>query len=62
MFFLYCDTNYTKHNFQEATPCSLLLPHLGAASGSDLTEVAYGVAQPTREGQIVDSMHVTGGK
>ena len=51
MCFLYCDTNYTKrHYFQEATPCSLLLPQLGVANSGDLTEVAYGVAQPTTEG------------
>ena len=31
------------------------------ARGGDLTEVAYGVAQPTREDQTVDSMPVTGG-
>ena len=58
----YSDANYTKrHNFQEATPGSLLLPQLGVASGGDLTEVAYDVAQPTKEGQIMHSMPVTGG-
>ena len=31
------------------------------ASGGDLTEVAYGVAQPTKEGQTVHSTPVTGG-
>ena len=31
------------------------------ARGGDLTEVPYGVAQPTREDQTVDSMTVTGG-
>ncbi|CAO2827886.1 unnamed protein product, partial [Amaranthus hypochondriacus] len=35
---------------KEATPCSLLLPQLGVARGDDLTEVAYGVAQPTHKG------------
>ena len=30
-------------------------------SSSDLTEVAYGVAQPTKEGQIVHCMPVIGG-
>ena len=57
----YYDVNYTKrHNFQEATPCSVLLPQLGVASGGGLIEVAFGVTQPTREGQIVHSMPVTG--
>ncbi|XP_057533090.1 uncharacterized protein LOC130810986 [Amaranthus tricolor] len=46
---------------QEATPCSLLLPQLGIASDGDLTEVAYGVAQPNKEGQTVHSMPVTSG-
>ena len=32
------------------------------ASGGDLTEVAYGVAQPKREGQTVHSMPVTCGQ
>ncbi|XP_057535663.1 uncharacterized protein LOC130813794 [Amaranthus tricolor] len=36
---------------KETTPCSLLLPQLGVANGGDLTEVAYGVAQPTKESQ-----------
>ena len=58
----YYDANYTRrHNFQDATPCSLLLPQLGVASGGDLTEIAYGVAQPTKEGQTVHSMPVTSG-
>ena len=57
----YSDANYTKrHKFQEVTPCSLLLLLLGVASGGDLTEVAYGVAQSTKEGQTVHSMPVTG--
>ena len=43
------------------TPCSLLQPQLGVASDSDLIEVAYGVAQPTKEGQKVHSILVTGG-
>ena len=30
-------------------------------SGGDLTEVGYGVAQPTKEGKIVYYMPVTGG-
>ncbi|XP_057524186.1 uncharacterized protein LOC130803956 [Amaranthus tricolor] len=46
---------------QEATPCSILLPQLGVASDSDLTEVTYGVAQPNKEGQTVHSISVTSG-
>ena len=58
----YYDAYYTKrHNGQEATPCSLLLPQLGVASDGDLTEVAYGVAQPTKEGQTMHSLPVTSG-
>ena len=58
----YYDANYTKgHNFQKATPCSLLLPQLRVASSGDLTEVAYGMAQPTKEGQTMYSMPVTSG-
>ena len=37
-----------------------MLPQLGVASGGDLTEVAYSVALPTREGQTMHSMPVTG--
>ena len=58
----YYDSYYTKrHNFHEATPCSLLLPQLGVASDGDLTEVAYGMAQPNKEGQTVHSVPVTSG-
>ncbi|XP_057527500.1 uncharacterized protein LOC130806439 isoform X2 [Amaranthus tricolor] len=46
---------------KEATPCSLLVPQLGVTNGGDLTEVAYGMAQPTKEGQTVYSMPITGG-
>jgi hypothetical protein len=38
-----------------------LLPQLGVARGGALTEVAFGVAQPTQVGQTVHSMPVTSG-
>ena len=38
-----------------------MLSQLDVANGGDLTEVANGVAQPTKEGQTVHSMPVTGG-
>ena len=43
------------------TPCSLLLPQLGVVKCGDLTEVVYGVVQPTKESQTVHSMPITGG-
>ena len=54
---IYYDVNCTKRqNFKEASPCSLLLPQLGVARGGDLTEVAYGMAQPTHKGKTVATL------